>query len=203
MQYVNLLPSDVRERERNRVRMMAWSVASAVMLAALMAGYLVLRQKTAIVVTRVAGLRERRSELDTRIARLQDLSGEREKLQCRELIIKTLLDRRGLCHLFAELAESTPDLVWLESSRVSQPQAEAPPAPADESEDAEPAPVVPAAPPRRQVVLTGFATTNTELARFMSALHRSSHIQEPVLSFSKGDRFLDGEATKFEVRFEF
>jgi len=51
--------------------------------------------------------------------------------------------------------------------------------------------------------VTGFSAGNAELARFMSSLQRSAYVHDPELTISKRERFLDREATRFEIRFDF
>ncbi len=202
MAHVNLLPTDVIERERQHARLVVWCMVSLVVACSLAIAYVVLQQRVTRVEGRVAKLKKRRADLDERIARVQKLTAEREKLQCRQLIIQGLLERHSLCFLFAELSERTPELVWLKSISVSQPE-EAEPSGAKPADGAAPDAAALAPPGPRQVTLSGFARSNAELARLMSQLQGSKWIKEPVLQISKRERFLDKEATEFEIRFEF
>ncbi len=202
MQYVNLLPEEFLLHHRVRTHAAWWTAASAVVVLGLAAGAVVLSRRAAAAQQRVAELTKRRKELDERIARLQQLNTEREKLQCRQRIIDSLLDRRSLCLLFADLAKRASDLVWLESISVSEPEEAATPSGSADSSSTDSSPKL-QAPGPREVMLTGFATTNAELARFMSALKRSKLIKDPVLEISKTEHFLDKQATRFEIAFKF
>jgi len=64
---------------------------AALVVMALAAGELVLSRRAEAARKRVAELTKRRKQLDERIARLQQLNTEREKLQCRQRIIDSLL----------------------------------------------------------------------------------------------------------------
>ena len=205
MQHVNLLPSEIRERERQQVCLTAWCVVSMVVAAGLLAAFMMLRSRESAAAKRVDQLTLRRQELDTRILRLRDLSDERDKLQARERIIRTLKKRRSLCFLFADLANRSSELVWMESTTVSPPKEDEAQPTSDTDTTAEPNPAASALAglPRREVTLNGFAPTTAELARFMSALQQSRFIQGPELRVSKRERFFDKEATKFEIQFEF
>jgi len=173
----------------------AWSGVSIVVLAALVAGFLFMRSRVVSVEGSVDALTKRRQEHDTRLLRLEDLGLERDKLQSREGVVKSLRDSRSVCHLLAELAKRASDMVWLELVTVSEPGG------GDVSVASADSAVAGRAP--RQVRVTGFSAGNAELARFMSSLQRSAYVHDPVLTISKRERLLDREATRFEVRFDF
>ena len=202
MEHINLLPPDIIERENRQTRIAVWSCISAAILIGLVIGAVVIRQKVQVVRDEVAELTKECAELETRIKRCNELKIDREKLRKRERIIDSLLDTHTVCLLFGELSQRTSSHIWIESASISEPleaRKAAIVGKSDDDADDETA-VIDVS---REVVLTGCATTNAELARFMTSLDASPHLRDATLSISKREAFFDGEATKFEIRMVF
>jgi len=205
MEHINLLPPDIIERENRQTRIAIWSGVSVALLVGLLVGAVVVRQKAQLARDEVDELAQECAELEVRIRRCNELKIDRERLRKRERIIDSLLDSRSVCLLLTELSQRTSSHIWIESADVSEPIEIGKPktvAATDESKDETEDALTPID-VSREVVLNGYATTNAELARFMSELDASPHLRDATLSISKREAFFDGEATKFEIRMVF
>jgi len=186
MEYVNLLPDNLRARELWRSRVLKWGFV-ALVLALLVIGY------SLVIGGNVASVRQELVPLERQVAKKEELNQQfarlEEELQRaveKKATLKEVVDQRDWACAFADIAEAAKDNAWLERTTFAKVKirhgtsGEG----TDDGEGVEEQEIV-----QFRFTAQGYADSNFELANFMAKLERSRLFDDVELNYSELKEF--------------
>lgn len=114
-QEINLIPDDVLILDRMRERIWMWAVIVSLVIIAIWGGYLLEKKNIGTIEGVVADLSLKKLEMENMISKLNVLNEKRDRLAKKERVINTLLNKRSLTLIFAELEKAMSNRVRLTS----------------------------------------------------------------------------------------
>ncbi len=112
---INLLPPEIRERQRTRRRTAAVVLVGIIVLAALGAFYVLQVMRLADVREDLEAQQQRNAQLQQQIAELQDIAAlEQEIVRTRDLLNSLLADRVLWSGILRDISLVIPSEAWLE-----------------------------------------------------------------------------------------
>lgn len=110
---INLIPQDVFERNQGMNRLRIWSLVIGLILVTVFGLAGVEKRNSGAVQMVIEELKTRNETMETKLNRLGELQQQRDRLARKEKAIHSLMHKRSLCGLFAELEAVMNRNVWL------------------------------------------------------------------------------------------
>ena len=112
---INLIPCDVILREKTQSRIWMWAGAILMFIVLLLGFYVVEQRKISAVEGLIADLSLKKLEIEKIIHQVNILQDKRDRLGRKERVINTLLNKRSISLVVAELEKDMNENVWLTS----------------------------------------------------------------------------------------
>lgn len=114
-QEINLIPHDVLMRDRMLERIWIWAGIVSLVIIVLFGIYVLEKKNIGTVEGLVADLSLKKLEMESKIDQLSILNEKRDTLAIKERVINSLLNKRSLTRIFAELEKAMSSRVRLTS----------------------------------------------------------------------------------------
>lgn len=114
-QEINLIPHDVLMRDRMLERIWIWAGIVSLVIIILFGIYVLEKKNIGTVEGLVADLSLKKLEMESKIDQLSILNEKRDTLAIKERVINSLLNKRSLTRIFAELEKAMSSRVRLTS----------------------------------------------------------------------------------------
>ena len=114
-QEINLIPHDVLMRDRMLERIWIWAGIVSLVIIILFGIYMLEKKNIGTVEGLVADLSLKKLEMESKIDQLSILNEKRDTLAIKERVINSLLNKRSLTRIFAELEKAMSSRVRLTS----------------------------------------------------------------------------------------
>ena len=114
-QEINLIPHDVLMRDRMLERIWIWAGIVSLVIIVLFGIYMLEKKNIGTVEGLVADLSLKKLEMESKIDQLSILNEKRDTLAIKERVINSLLNKRSLTRIFAELEKAMSSRVRLTS----------------------------------------------------------------------------------------
>ena len=114
-QEINLIPHDVLMRDRMLERIWIWAGIVSLVIIILFGTYMLEKKNIGTVEGLVADLSLKKLEMESKIDQLSILNEKRDTLAIKERVINSLLNKRSLTRIFAELEKAMSSRVRLTS----------------------------------------------------------------------------------------
>ncbi len=112
---INLIPCDVILREKSQGRILMWAGVILLIIPLLLGFYVIEQRKISAAEGIIADLSLKKMEIEKMIHQLNILQDKRDRLARKERVINTLLNKRSISLVFAELEKDMNKNVWLTS----------------------------------------------------------------------------------------
>src|ERR671918_186094 len=180
---INLLPPEIRERQRYRRRTAAVILIGIIVLAALGAFYVLEVMRLADVREDLEAQQQRNAQLQQRIAELQRFAELQQELQDTRTLLSTLLADRVLWSgVLRDVSLVIPGEMWLSGLTGASIGAETE---GETTTTTTGAPVVPGGGLVAQITFNGFAFDHRDVALWLSRLEDVRGFVNPWLSNSQ------------------
>jgi Tfp pilus assembly protein PilN len=206
---INLIPNDVILREKSVRRIWIWAVAIILFISCLLGGYGVEQRKISAAEGVIADLSIKKLEIEKMVKQFNILQEKRDRLARKERVINTLLNKRSISLLFAELEKYMNKNVWLTSfdfkDNISSSKGD------DSDTWVETGYFIVKNDRNRKnkrsqneafsvtTLLRGIATSNQDLARFLEQLSKSDIFSDVNLKYSREETSPADEKVEFEI----
>jgi Tfp pilus assembly protein PilN len=206
---INLIPSDVILREETQRRIWMWAGIILLLIISLLGVYGVEQRKISAVEEAIADLSIKKLEIEEMVKQFNILQEKRDRLARKERVINTLLNKRSISLLFAELEKDMNENVWLTSfnfqDNISSGKGE------DNDEWVETGYFIVKndrsgknkksqnEAPSVTTLLRGIAKSNRNLARFLEQLSTSDIFSEVNLKYSREETAGGVQMVEFEI----
>ncbi len=190
-----------------------WAGIILLSIVLLLGFYVVEKRKISAVEGVIADLSLKKLEIEEMVKQVNILQDKRDRLARKERVINTLLNKRSISFLFAELEKDMNENVWLTSFDFKDDFSVIKSAgkgedsdewvetgyfivkkdrPGNQNNSQSKAPAVTA-------LLRGMAMSNRELARFLEHLSTSEHFSEVNLRYSREGTSGEPHMVEFEI----
>jgi Tfp pilus assembly protein PilN len=210
---INLIPYDVILKEKAASRIWMWSAIGGLLLIVLLAAYGIEQRKISAVEGVITDLNLKKLEIEEMVKQFNILQDRRDRLARKERVINTLLSKRSISVLFAELEKNMNENVWLTSFNFRDDFSVLQ-GPGNSEEDGQwvetgyfivkkdrsktqknsqnEAPAV-------TTLLRGLATSNRDLARFLEKLSTSEIFSDVNLRYAREETSTERYMVEFEI----
>lgn len=170
---LNLLPTDIAEREEWRRSLLRWGRTMLLGMAVIAVTYGASRLWFASLKQDVVRLHKAEASSQAANEKIGHLQAERDRLAKIEQVYQDLGEKGTTGLILNELGQAMPPRVWLTRLEMNAPE---------------------------MVALQGETVSNTDLADFLARLNRSAQFPNAVLKFSRAQSGEQGKFLTFEVR---
>ncbi len=112
---INLIPADIVEQGKAIRRIRLWAVVIGAVAGVIFGFFLVEKRDQGAVQRVIAELSRKNEEIETKLKRLNILQEKRNRLARKERAIHSLLYKRSVSGIFAEIERTMGERVWLTS----------------------------------------------------------------------------------------
>jgi Tfp pilus assembly protein PilN len=206
---INLIPNDVILREMTQRRIWMWAGILLLLIVFLAGMYGAGQREISHIEGVIADLSLKKLEIEEMVKQVNILQEKRDRLSRKEMVINSLLNKRSISLLFAELEKDMNENVWLTSFNFQDDIASGKGEDSDtwvetgyfivkndrsgkNKKSQNEAPSV-------STLLRGMAKSNRDLARFLELLSRSDIFSEVNLKYSREGTSRERDRVEFEI----
>jgi Tfp pilus assembly protein PilN len=206
---INLIPCDVLQREKTHRRIWMWAGIILLLIIFLTGTYGIEQRGISDIEGVIADLSLKKLEIEEMVKQLDILQEKRDRLARKEKVINTLLNKRSISLLFAELEKYMNENVWLTSFNFQDDISSGKGEDSDtwvetgyfivkndrsgkNKKSQNEAPSV-------STLLRGMAKSNRDLARFLELLSTSDIFSEVNLRYSREGTSRERDKVEFEI----